>query len=65
MDDGPHETEYSGIAAEFARAKAEREKEEAKGLLDSSVNAKAVNKQKEVQFSASHGLLLALFCLLL
>ncbi|KAF2097511.1 hypothetical protein NA57DRAFT_41610 [Rhizodiscina lignyota] len=64
MDDGV-QTEYTGIAAEFAKARAERDKEEAKGLRDSSVNAKAFNKQKEIEFSASHALLIAFFCLLL
>ncbi len=65
MDDGAHQSEYTGIAAEFARAKAEREKQEAKGLRDTSVNAKAFNKQKEIEFSAKHGLLIAFFSLLL
>ena len=65
MDDGANQTEYTGIAAQFAKAKAEREKQEAKGLKDSSHNAKAFNKQKEIEFSAKHGLLIVFFCLLL
>ncbi|KAF1990054.1 hypothetical protein K402DRAFT_325370 [Aulographum hederae CBS 113979] len=67
MEDGDTQTEYSGIAAEFARAKAVREKEEAQGLRASGRDAKASSKRKEVEFAAAHGLLVAFFmwiCLL-
>lgn len=61
MENGAPETEYTGIAAEFARAKAERDKLEAKGLRDTSVNAKEFNKKKEIVFGARHALLVVLF----
>jgi len=60
MDDGAP-NEFEGIAAAFAKAKQQREKEEAQGLRGTSEDAKAVNKAREVQFKASHGLLIAFF----
>ncbi|KAF2811914.1 uncharacterized protein BDZ99DRAFT_282865 [Mytilinidion resinicola] len=52
---------YEGLAAAFAKAKAEKEKEEAAGLRDRTDDAKAANNQGEVRFKAAHGLLLAFF----
>jgi len=52
-------TEYEGIAAQFAAARAQKEKEEAQGLRKS--NDPAVNKQEEVRFKAAHGIVLGFF----
>jgi phosphatidylinositol glycan class O len=52
---------YEGIAAAFAKAKAEKEKEEASGLKGRTDDAKAANKQGELRFKAAHGLLIAFF----
>ncbi|KAF2454481.1 hypothetical protein BDY21DRAFT_308968 [Lineolata rhizophorae] len=57
MDNGEPRTEYEGIAAAFAKAKAVKEKEEAQGLRENTAD----NKRAEVQFKASHGLLVAFF----
>jgi len=59
MSNGELNSEYSGIAAEFAKAKARREEEEARGLLDPS--AADEKKRREIQFKAIHGLLIAFF----
>lgn len=59
MSDGEPKSEYAGIAAEFAKAKAKREEEQARGLPDPS--AKYDNKRKEIRFKALHGLLIAFF----
>ena len=59
MSNGEPNSEYAGIAAEFAKAKARREEEEARGLLDPS--AADENKRREIQFKAIHGLLIAFF----
>jgi len=59
MSDGEPQSEYAGIAAEFAKAKAKRQEEEAKGFLDRS--SRDENKRREIQFKAIHGLLIAFF----
>ncbi|KAF1814562.1 hypothetical protein P152DRAFT_456830 [Eremomyces bilateralis CBS 781.70] len=51
------ESEYDGIAAKFAKAKARREQEESQGLTTASQDDKKV---REYQFTASHGILVAL-----
>lgn len=61
MDDGESLPSYEGLAAAFAKAKAEKEKEEAQGLRSRTADAKASNKQGELRFKASHGLLIAFF----
>ena len=61
MDNGEPLLSYEGLAAAFAKAKAEKEREEAQGLRGSTQNAEADNKQGEVRFKASHGLLMAFF----
>ncbi|OCK79560.1 hypothetical protein K432DRAFT_426432 [Lepidopterella palustris CBS 459.81] len=61
MDDGEPLPSYEGLAAAFAKAKAQKEKEEAKGLRSRTDDAKASNKQGELRFKASHGLLIAFF----
>ena len=61
MDDGESLPSYEGLAAAFAKAKAEKEKEEAQGLRSRTADAKASNKQGELRFKASHGLLVAFF----
>lgn len=48
-EDGP-QSEYTGIAAAFAKAKAEQE---AKGLRPRNEDSKAYNKQQERQFKRS------------
>jgi phosphatidylinositol glycan class O len=59
MSNGEPNSEFAGIAAEFAKAKARREEEEARGLLDPSATDE--NKRREIQFKAIHGLLIAFF----
>jgi len=59
MSNGEPTSEYAGIAAEFAKAKARREEEEARGLLDPSATDE--NKRREIRFKAIHGLLIAFF----
>ncbi|KAK8212701.1 GPI ethanolamine phosphate transferase 3 [Phyllosticta capitalensis] len=64
MEEGKSRTEYQGIAAEFAAAKARQEQEEAQGLRNRSGDAKAVEKRRELQFKSSHSLLVAFFVLM-
>ncbi|KAF2205418.1 hypothetical protein GQ43DRAFT_407499 [Delitschia confertaspora ATCC 74209] len=61
MDNGEPLPSYEGLAAAFAKAKAEKEREEAQGLRGSTQNAEKDNKQGEVRFKAAHGLLVAFF----
>jgi hypothetical protein len=65
MDNGDPLPSYEGLAAAFAKAKAEKEREEAQGLRLRTEDAKVANKRGEIQFKASHGLLLAFFTLIL
>lgn len=65
MDNGDPLPSYEGLAAAFAKAKAEKEKQEAQGLRGTTQNADADNKQGEVRFKAAHGLLVAFFAWLL
>ena len=55
MENGEAPSEFQGIAAQFAKAKADKERQEAQGLRERSVDA----KQQEVRFKATHGLLIA------
>lgn len=64
MEDGKPKTEFEGIAAQFAAAKAKQEREEAQGLRNSSTDAKIANKRRELQFKSSHSLLVAFFFLI-
>ncbi|KAF2016563.1 hypothetical protein BU24DRAFT_422925 [Aaosphaeria arxii CBS 175.79] len=52
---------YEGLAAAFAKAKAQKEKEESQGLKPTVGNAAAANKQGEVHFKAAHGIIVAFF----
>jgi len=61
MDNGEPLPSYEGIAAEFAKAKAEKEKQESQGLKPTTVDAAKANKQGEVHFKAAHGILVAFF----
>lgn len=65
MDNDDAPIEYQGIAAAFAKAKDEKDKEEASGLRDRTEGARAANKRGEVHFKASHGLLIAFFTFIL
>lgn len=65
MENGEPLPAYEGLAASFAKAKAEREKEEAQGLKPTSGGAAEANKQGEVHFKAAHGILTAFFTLIL
>jgi phosphatidylinositol glycan class O len=65
MDNGEPLPSYEGLAAAFAKAKAEKERQEAAGLRGTTQNADADNKQGEVRFKAAHGLLIAFFTWLL
>ncbi|KAF2471372.1 uncharacterized protein BDR25DRAFT_333993 [Lindgomyces ingoldianus] len=61
MDNGEPLPSYEGLAAAFAKAKAEKEREEAQGLKGRTGDAAAANKQGEVHFKAAHGLVVAFF----
>ncbi|EOD45602.1 putative phosphoethanolamine transferase class o protein [Neofusicoccum parvum UCRNP2] len=64
MEAAKPKTEFEGIAAQFAAAKAKQEREEAQGLRSSSDDAKVANKRRELQFKSSHSLLVAFFFLI-
>jgi phosphatidylinositol glycan class O len=61
MDDDEPLPSYEGLAAAFAKAKADKERDEAQGLRATTGDAAAANKQGEVHFKASHGILIAFF----
>jgi len=61
MANGDPQPSFEGIAAAFAKAKAEKEKQEAQGLRPTTIDAVKANKQGEVHFKAAHGLLIAFF----
>lgn len=61
MDNGEPLPSYEGLAAAFAKAKAEKEKQEAQGLKTTATDAAAANKQGEVHFKAAHGIIVAFF----
>ena len=61
MDNGEPLPSYEGIAAAFAKAKAEKEKQESQGLKPTTRDAAKANKQGEVHFKAAHGILVAFF----
>jgi hypothetical protein len=54
MSNGAPQSEYAGIAAQFAAARAERDADEARGLKDTSTS-----KEREIQWSARQALVLA------
>ncbi|KAK7514944.1 GPI ethanolamine phosphate transferase 3 [Phyllosticta citriasiana] len=64
MEEGKPRSEYQGIAAQFAAAKARQEQEEAQGLRNRSGDAKAADKRRELQFKSSHSLLVAFLALM-
>ncbi|KAF2180209.1 hypothetical protein K469DRAFT_673000 [Zopfia rhizophila CBS 207.26] len=61
MDNGEPSPSFEGLAAAFAKAKAEKEREEAQGLRARTGDAAIANKQGELRFKTSHGLLVAFF----
>lgn len=61
MDNGEPLPSFEGLAAAFAKAKAEKEKQEAQGLKPTTGDAIKANKLGEVHFKASHGILVAFF----
>lgn len=61
MDNGEPLPSYEGIAAAFAKAKAEKEREEAQGLKGRTVDAEAADKQGEIHFKAAHNIVVAFF----
>lgn len=64
MEEGKPKTEFEGIAAQLAAAKAKQERDEAQGLRSSSTAAKVANKRGELHFKSSHSLLIAFFFLI-
>lgn len=64
MDNGGPAPSYEGIAASFAKAKAEQEDQESHGLRSTTSDAAAIKKQSEIQFKAAHGLLVAFLSLI-
>lgn len=65
MDNGDSLPSYEGLAAAFAKAKAEKERDEAQGLRATTGDSDVASKQGEVHFKASHGILVAFFTFLL
>lgn len=65
MDNGEPLPAYEGLAAAFAKAKAEKEREEASGLRATTRDAEEASKQGEVHFKAAHGIIVAFFTLIL
>jgi phosphatidylinositol glycan class O len=61
MEDSRRRTEYVGIAAQYAKAKAELEQKQQRDSVNTSTSSPPASKIKEVQFKATHGLLLAFF----
>ncbi|KAF2640899.1 hypothetical protein P280DRAFT_427268 [Massarina eburnea CBS 473.64] len=61
MDNGEPLPSFEGIAAAFAKAKAEKEKQEAQGLKPTTGDAAKANKAGEVHFKAAHGIIIAFF----
>ena len=53
----PPQSEYAGIAAQFAAAKAKRDEEESRGLRDTVDDG----KQREREFTVKQGMLMAWF----
>lgn len=64
MDNGRLQTGLKGRSAGPDNARAAQETPEVKGVTDAEATKKT-NKQREVQFKAAHGLLLAFFLLIL
>jgi GPI ethanolamine phosphate transferase 3 subunit O len=65
MDDGDPLPSFEGLAAAFAKAKAQKEREEASGLRPRTGNAAAANKRGEVHFKALHLIVIAFFAFIL
>ncbi|KAI9870380.1 MAG: mannose-ethanolamine phosphotransferase gpi13, partial [Pleopsidium flavum] len=67
MDEDDPPSEYGGIAAQFGKAKALKRRKDASEHQKNVDSPEKINKRKELQFKASHGLLLVfftwLFCL--
>jgi phosphatidylinositol glycan class O len=61
MDNGEPLPSFEGLAAAFAKAKADKEKQESQGLKPTTGDAAKANKQGEVHFKAAHGILVAFF----
>src|SRR4051812_14725852 len=65
MENGEPLPSYEGIAAAFAKAKADKERDEARGLRATTRDAEIAQKQGEVHFKAAHGIVIAFFTWLL
>ncbi|KAH7117987.1 hypothetical protein B0J11DRAFT_493971 [Dendryphion nanum] len=65
MDNGEPLPAFEGVAANFAKAKAEKERQEAQGLKPTTKDVEAANKLGQVQFKAAHGIIVAFFTWLL
>lgn len=61
MENGEPLPSYEGLAATFAKAKADKEREEAQGLRPTTRDAAVAQKQGEVHFKAAHGIVIAFF----
>ena len=60
-DNGDPLPSYEGIAAAFAKAKAEKERQESQGLKPTTADAAKASKAGEVHFKAAHGIIVAFF----
>lgn len=65
MDEDDPPSEYAGIAAQFGEAEPLKRREDASEHQEKVESPKKINKRKELQFKASHGLLLVFFTWLL
>ncbi|CAI6329669.1 unnamed protein product [Periconia digitata] len=62
MDHGEPQPSFKGISAAYAKAKVEKEKQEAQALKSTSADAgEEANRAGEVHFKAAHGIVIAFF----
>lgn len=65
MDNGEPLPSYEGLAAAFAKAKAEKERQESQSLRPTTGDAAIANKQGELHFKAAHNIIVGFFTLIL
>jgi phosphatidylinositol glycan class O len=61
MDNGEPLPSYEGGASAFAKAKADKERDEAQRPRSTTKDAAVAHKAAEVHFKAAHGLIIAFF----
>lgn len=65
MDEDDRPMDYAGIASQFGKAKALKEREDASGHAKEASSSESTQKREELQFKVSHGLLILFFTWLL